>query len=200
MPGVLQRTLASASHRTAGLRATFTLGLGLLIAGPLGARTPQEYDLKAAFLYNFATFTEWPAEAFEKPDSVFVIGVLGDDPFGSILDEIVNGEHIGKHPIVVARYKRAEEVRNCHIVFISASESRRMTDIIHRLQSRPVLTVSDIPGFAEAGGLIGFITTNSIGLKINPAAIQGAKLNISSKLLRLAKLVSGNPVPHEPVR
>ena len=172
-----------------GRKAVLAFLLGWLVATPLAAQVSREYDVKAAFLYNFVTFTDWPADAFSSPDSPYVIGVIGEDPFGIALDEIVNGEQVKGRPLFVRRLTRIEDAARCHILFISASEARRLKDILSRLKDRPVLTVGDMPGFAQAGGAIAFTATTQVGLIINPAALHQAHLAISSKLLRLAQLV-----------
>jgi hypothetical protein len=167
---------------------------GLLAAGPSPAQMAlREYDVKAAFLRNFATFAEWPATAFPQPDSPFVIGVLGEDPFGPILDQIMNGEHIGKRPVLVRRCKRLDDARSCQLLFISASEAARLDEILRRLDGLPVLTVGDTPDFAEKGGQIGFVTTTSVRFNINQQAVRNAGLAISSKILHLAQLVQSPP-------
>jgi hypothetical protein len=181
-------------------KSTKALGLILALAFSGAAiasgQASREYDVKAAFLYNFITFTEWPADAFSEPVSPYVIGVLGEDPFGSALDEIVNGEQIKARPLVVRRFKRIEDMHRCHILFICASEARHLPEILRRLNGQPVLTVADLPGFAEAGGNIGFISDGRVKLVINPAAIRSSNLAVSSKLLRLAQLIpDGRPVP-----
>ncbi len=166
-----------------------------LAAAPGSAQVLREYDLKAAFLYNFITFTDWPDASFPSPESPYVIGIVGDDPFGFALDEIVNGERIKGRPLAVRRFKRLDELRHCHILFISASESRRLADCLRRLKGQPILTVSDMAGFTAAGGGIGFTPAPRIGLTINPAALRDANLVVSSKLLRLAQLTETRGVP-----
>jgi len=170
-------------------RAAVVFALGWLAVVPAPAQVPREYDMKAVFLYNFVTFTDWPPEAFSAPDSPYVIGVIGADPFGNALDEMVNGEQIKGRLLVVRRFVRVEDAARCHILFISASEARRLKDILERVRGRPVLTVGDLPGFAQAGGGIAFTPTAQIGLVINPAALHQARLAISAKLLRLAQLL-----------
>jgi hypothetical protein len=165
-----------------------------LIVAFLGAvsvpgQPSREYDVKAAFLYNFITFTDWPASAFGGPDSPYVIGVLGNDPFGMVLDQIVNGEKIKSRPLVVRRFRTLADIHHCHILFICASEEYRLPEILRWLRGQPVLTVADMPGFAEAGGDIGFISGPRVKFVMNPAAIQSGNLIVSSKLLRLAQLV-----------
>ncbi len=157
----------------------------------LGAETPRpasrEYDVKAAFIYNFATFVDWPSAAFPRSDSPFVIGVIGADPFGTALEEMVLGEQVKGRPIVVRHIDRGDRAAACHILFISASESARLGEILPYVQDRPVLTVGDAPGFIEAGGSIGFVTTNRVSFRINPVSLRASNLTMSSKLLRLAQ-------------
>ena len=171
------------------------LWLGLCAPGLSPAQVSREYDIKAAFLYNFITFTDWPEEAFNSPESPYVIGVVGDDPFGRVLDDIANGERIKGRPLVVRRVTQVGDARRSHVLFISSSEERRVSDILRRLRGHPVLTVGDVPGFAAAGGGVNFTMGERVGLVINPAALRAAKLNMSSKLLSLAKLVPEDPSP-----
>jgi hypothetical protein len=169
------------------------LGVMVLAASPgLASQRAEapEHQVKAVFLFNFAQFVDWPARA--TPDSApVVIGVLGDDPFGRVLDATVRGEHLGTRPFAVRRFARVEEIGACDILFISQSEGSRVDAILSDLGSRPILTVSDIHGFADRGGMIHFVTDrNHIRLKINVDAARAAHLTISSKLLRLAEIVS----------
>lgn len=176
--------------------AVVALALVLGVLPQVGAKVPGEYDVKAAFLYNFIAFTEWPAEAFDSPASPVVIGVLGKDPFGSSLEAMMSGERVKDRPLVVWRAARIEDLKRCHILFISSSEAKQLGEILSRLKTRPILTVSDIAGFAEAGGAVGFSTTGSVKLTVNPAALQTARLTLSAKLLRLARVLAQNsPLP-----
>lgn len=164
----------------------------LLGAGPaaLRAQAPPEYQVKAVFLLNFAQFVEWPPEAYAGADAPLVIGVLGADPFGDTLEETVRGERAHGHPLVVQRFRRAQDVRECHILFIAPSENGRLEPALAALPARHVLTVGDGDDFAPRGGTIGFRTAqNKIRLRINLAAAKAADLTISSKLLRAAELV-----------
>jgi hypothetical protein len=146
----------------------------------------RAYQVKAAFLYNFSQFVEWPPASLNSPNSPFVIGILGPDPFGSYIDELVAGEKMEGHPIVVQRYADIKELKNCHILYINLPNPG---NIVASLDSRSVLTVSDA-NFTRAGGMIRFFTEkNKIKLEINPAAAKAARLNISSKLLRVAQTV-----------
>lgn len=168
----------------------------LLLAGWWGgaprlcAQASREYDLKAVFLYNLASFVNWPESAFESPTAPFVIGVIGDDPFGRVLDEVVANEYVGKRPFEVRRFRRSDDPSRCHVLFIASSESRRMRDVLRRVRGRPVLTVGDVPGFAEGGGMIGFATDEDhLQLFINPEATRESQLSLSSKLLEVARIV-----------
>lgn len=153
--------------------------------------TSKEYQVKAAFLYNFVQFTEWPADAFSDTNSPIVIGILGDDPFSGDLDNLVRGEKVNNHPLVVQRYHQVEEIKACQILFISQSEAKRLEQIFARLKNRSILTVGDIDGFAQRGGMIRFITENNkIRFRINVAAAKAASLTISSKLLRSAEIAA----------
>ncbi|MBI2498179.1 MAG: YfiR family protein, partial [Opitutae bacterium] len=150
-----------------------------------------EYEVKAAFLFNFAQFVEWPAAAFPEPQTPLIIGVLGEDPFGADLDDTVRGEKIGSHPLVVRRYRRPEEIDRCHILFVSHSETGRLEQVVAGLRGRHILTVSDAAGYAVRGIMIRFVTEKSrIRLRINLDAAKADGLVLSSKLLRPADIVT----------
>lgn len=187
---------AGSQPRTAPLRLRpvrfFCAMLLLAIAGLASthAQVSREYQLKAVFLYNFAQFTDWPTNALAGTNSPFVIAVLGEDPFGPALDNVVRGERVQGHPIVVERYRTVQEIKTCHILFISESESRHLSAILDALDRKPVLTVSDIEGAAYRGVMIRFMMeSNKIHLRINVAAAKAGGLTFSSKLLRVAEIV-----------
>lgn len=172
------------------MAAIITL-LGSVWSAPAGvaAQPFREYDLKAVFLVNLASFVEWPPEAFASERSPFVIAVLGGDPFGRALDIAAAGQEAKGRRLIVRRARRAEEVRDCHIVFVSSSEAPRLRAVVRELAGRPVLTVSDIPNFTGAGGMIGLVLEDRrIVLYADPKAASAAALDISSKLLRLARI------------
>jgi len=166
----------------------------LLLAGPgLAAQNARasEYQLKAVFLFNFAQFVDWPADAFPDADTPVVIGILGDDPFEGLLDQTVRDERLRGHPFQVRRYQSVDEVKTCHILFIRRPDGARLEETLARLKDRPILTVSDVDGFAERGGMIRFVTDrNRIRLQINPESVEAAHLTISSKLLRVAEVIT----------
>ncbi len=161
------------------------------LEAPAETPPPQEYQLKAVFLFNFAQFVDWPPKAFPEAQTPLIIGVLGQDPFGVYLDETVRGETVNNRPLTVQRYHRVEEIKTCHVLFISRSEVDRLEKILADLKGRNILTVSDAEGFAARGGMIRFIIEkNKIRLRINLEAAKDADLVISSKLLRPAEIVA----------
>lgn len=165
----------------------------LLLLAPLVARAQpavsKEYQIKAVFLFNFAQFVEWPETAFPDANAPIRIGVLGDDPFGQALDEVVRGETIKGRPLTVARSRRLSDLSDCHLIFISKSESWRLDDSLEQLATRPVLTVSEVDGFAQRGGIIAFFSDGKkVRFEINPASARRVNLKISSELLSLGKI------------
>jgi hypothetical protein len=154
------------------------------------AQTPSaEYQVKAVYLFNFAQFVEWPAKAFPDPQRPLVIGVLGDDPFGNYLDETIRGESVNKRALTVQRFRRVGEVKTCHVLFISRSESDRLEQTFSSLKGRHILTVGDTDDFTQRGGMIRFVIEKSkIRVRINLGAVKAADLAISSKLLRVAEI------------
>jgi hypothetical protein len=174
--------------------SSVSLGLLLLLQHPArAADEPPEYQVKAVFIFNFSHFVEWPAQSLGAPGDPFVIGVLGSDPFGARLDEAVRNERIEAHPLVVRRFRTANELSACQILFIDRSEAARLGTILAALGHRPVLTVSEIGAAAQDGAIIQFaMESNRIRLRINVESARLAGLMISSKLLRLADIVGTN--------
>ncbi len=171
-------------------------GTPLAYAQTGDAPDSSEYLIKAGFIYNFAKFVEWPSAAFAQPDSPIVIGVLGTDPFGSVLDRLVQDKKIGQRGFVVRRYKWGKDLkdlkdlRDCKILFVSASEKAHADEIIQLVKWLPILTVGETPGFAEHGGVIRFtVEDNRVRFEVNVDAAHQADLNISSRLLTLAKII-----------
>ncbi|HZI34074.1 MAG TPA: YfiR family protein [Candidatus Binatia bacterium] len=157
---------------------------------PAHAEISKEYQVKAVFLFNFTQFIEWPTNAFPGTNAPLTIGVLGADPFGKFLDATVRGETVNGHPIVVKRFRRAWDVKECQILFVSRSEEQRVKAILASLKDENVLTVSDIEGFAQSGGIIRFVTEDGkIHFRVNLEAAKDAGLMVSAKLLRLAEIV-----------
>jgi hypothetical protein len=167
----------------------------LMILGLLGtlstaaqAQSSNEYQVKAAFLYNFAKFVDWPSDAFGGGNGALVIGVVGDDPFGGALDSAINGKTVNGRALVVRRLKWGQDLRFCHILFISSSERKHLPQIIQSLRGASVLTVGDMGQFNQQGGIINFVLeARQVRFEINSRGADQARLRISSKLLALAK-------------
>lgn len=158
---------------------------------PAHAEPNKEYQIKAAFIFNFAQFVQWPDQAFSSSDSPFYIGILGDDPFGSLLEKTIQGESIDQHKLVVRRSQSFEDLKNCQLLFISKSEEDHLSEILSKVDTRPVLTVSEMSRFCQNGGAIGFyLQGNKVRFEINPRAAQRGGLKISSQLLSLGKIVT----------
>jgi hypothetical protein len=190
---LLTRELNKRRGRCIGVVSVLMTLLVLLVLAPPVRSAPtvaSEYQLKAVFLFNFTQFVEWPPESFAESGAPLIIGILGDDPFGAYLDETVRGEMVNGRPLVVQRYRRVDDIKNCHVLFVSRSEAEHLTQVLSSLKGRSILTVSDLDGFTRNGGVIRFATVaNKIRLRISLDAAQSAKLMISSKLLRPAEIV-----------
>lgn len=196
--GILRSTIYP-QHKNIRLRKGLTefwlvLSASLLTTGMVilqKMEPSREYQIKAVFLFNFTQFVEWPDSVFHEPQVPLVIGILGEDPFGSYLDETIVGEEMSDHPLVIRRYGRIEEIKICHILFISQTETDHLEEIFASLKGRSILTVGDAASFTKQGGMIQFVTEqNKIQLQINAEAARGVDLTISSKLLRLAEIVT----------
>jgi len=163
-------------------------GLGGGISGPARG-APKEYEVKAAYLYNFAKFVEWPAVAFEKPQTPYSICVLGSDPFGQFLD-IAAAESVQGRRMTVRRVGDVKGVAGCHILFVSASERRKLPDILDALGKFPTLTVGENDDFTRGGGCMRFfLLGDKVRFEINVQATERAHLKVSAKLLSLARVV-----------
>jgi len=145
-------------------------------------------QVQSVFLFNFAQFVKWPTKAFPDSGSPLTIGVLGANPFGGTLESTVRGETVDGRRMAVKYSRRAEDLKNCQIVFISQSEAGRVGATLGTFQNTAVLTVSDIPRFCEQGGMINFVLEGGqVKFAVNTRPAKAAGLQISSKLLRLAK-------------
>lgn len=184
------------SYPCSGVRAALLILLMMaLLPTPLPAQTapaPTEYHVKAAFLYNFAKYIEWPATAFAGNPDRLLICVLGEDPFGNVLDELVGGRTVLGRRTVVRRFTHAEDAQGCHILFVSSSEENRIDPILRIVGKWHILTVGETDQFALRGGVIRFVTeSNRARLEINMKAAEQAQLTVSAQLLKLAQIVVG---------
>jgi hypothetical protein len=153
----------------------------------------SEYDLKAAFLYNFTQFVTWPNDVFIDPDSNFNICIFGTDPFAESLNNLVENEYVGKHPIKVVHINQEQQFKSCHMLFIAKDKIASIQNLDSQLGLMPILTIGDSLDFADKSGVIGFgLNEQRIKLRINLSAATARHLTISSKLLRLSEVIVKN--------
>lgn len=183
-----------------GLLSAVTMSLASLILGGSGLRiaadgnASSEYQVKAAFLFHFAQFVDWPAEAFKGADSPLTYCTLGEDPFHGALDATLNGKTVGARAFRVRHFKQVQELQECQVLFVGAGEKKAVLSALDVAKRGPVLTVGEAEHFVQDGGMIEFfLEDNKVRFNINLDAAERAKLKISARLLALAKTVIGGP-------
>jgi hypothetical protein len=188
-----------AAHCRVRLCATALAAVSALAgAPPTGAQaTPSvEYQVKAAFLLNFTKFIEWPANVFHGEKTPITVCVFGYDPFGSTLDEVIRGRTINGREVLARRINELPDLNSCQLVFVSEKEDKRLPDLLNSLKGASVLVVGEGEDFAERGGTIQFyLEGNRLRFAVNVDALQRDRLNVSSKLLALAKIVHDKSHP-----
>jgi YfiR/HmsC-like len=155
-----------------------------------------EYQVKAAFLLNFAKFVEWPSDTFQSEKAPIILCVFRHDPFGSTLDEIIRGKTINNREVSARRINELPDLKACQMVFVSNGEDKRLSEVLNSLRGASALVVGEGENFAEHGGGIQFfLEDNKLRFAVNVDAVQKARLSVSSKLLALARIVhdSGHP-------
>jgi hypothetical protein len=174
--------------------------LGVAVVALMLAATPaasqsviSEYEVKAAFLFHFAEYVHWPEHVFPDAKPSLELCVLGKDPFGPLLDKTIGGKSVLGRPLVIRRLTTIDAAAECQILFVSASETKGMPEIIRAVTGASVLTVSETEGFARRGGIINFrVENDNVRFEINPDAAQRSDLKISAQLLKLATVVHGD--------
>jgi hypothetical protein len=171
----------------------FLLAWASVWCDPVHSQTPpSDYEGKAAMLLNFVRFTDWPAEAFTSDQAPFVVGVVGKDPFGAVLDNTFSGKSVKGRSFIVKRLTADQNLKSCHLLFVSSSEKRRQRDLLDKLRGSPVLTVGETYDFRDHAGVVQFVEKDkSAGFSINLNAAKAGKLHISSNVLRQAEGVWG---------
>jgi YfiR/HmsC-like len=155
-----------------------------------GSVASSEYLIKAGFTYNFAKLMQWPEKAFPQQDSPIVIGILGADPFGNTLREVLTGKNVNGRSFVIKHLKFGAELKDCNILFVSASETAHLDEILRLVRGLPILTIGETPSFARRGGIINFILEDDkVHFEVNVEAAKQADIVISSRLLTLARIV-----------
>ncbi|MCP4694132.1 MAG: YfiR family protein [Desulfobacterales bacterium] len=193
---------SEAPRRPAGrfrVRARGRLAVWLLIGAlalptflePVRAASFKEYQLKAVFLYNFINFVTWPDEAFQAPERPFTIGILGEDPFGTFLEKVIATETFKGKPVMLKHGDAVQDLAHCQILFIGKTNRGRLDAVLESAPPRHVLTVGDHEGFIKAGGMVNLVHAGQrVRIEINVQRVHGAGLGVSSKLLRVAKIVT----------
>jgi hypothetical protein len=180
------RSSSAPACRRAALLALVVMTWTDLNATELRGKLTREYELKADFLFNFAHFVEWPSDTFADTNAPIVIGVLGDDPFGSILDKIAEGETIQNRKLVIKRSRQVKDLKDCQVLFIGKSERNRLRKIFASLDEASILTVGETAGFAQLGGVTRFfLQGNRLRFEVNLEAARHNGLKISAQLLDL---------------
>ncbi|HEY2615097.1 MAG TPA: YfiR family protein [Chthoniobacterales bacterium] len=164
--------------------------MSALLSGTLAAAPSQnEYALKSVFLYNFCRFIDWPDSAFSSASEPLIIGIVGEDPFGSLLTEAVEGEKYHDRPIRIDHYRGPGDIKHCHLLFVSHSEAGRVDQILAIVAGKSVVTVGETADFLDHGGMIALTPErNRVRLQINSGALHSVGLAVSSKLLRVADI------------
>lgn len=190
--------------RRVGKLSRISLAIAAVAACLLASRTlaiataHTEYEVKAAYLYNFGRFVEWPQNSAASHENEFTICVLGHDPFGPALDATISGEKIDGKNVVARRISKVEEAAGCRVIFITPTKGGQMKGILAALGNSGVLTVSDMPMFVDDGGMVQFVMTDErVRFEINLTAARQAGLNLSSELLKVAAKVTQGPVQGE---
>jgi hypothetical protein len=184
-----RQLVAGTARRASWLVPLFAI-LGCL-SSPLSAQRPSEYQIKAAYLYNFGKFVAWPPA--DRPSSDFDVCILGNDPFGSTLDQTISNATINGKKVAARRIGRAQEAGGCRIAFLAGSEAAHISSDLNTLNKMGILTVSDLPHFLDRGGMIQFvIEDDKVRFEVNLPAAQQAGLTLSSELLKVATRVMGS--------
>ncbi|MBI4605197.1 MAG: YfiR family protein [Planctomycetes bacterium] len=172
--------------------AALAFACAALFASGLRGDQQTEYRIKAACLFNFAKFIEWPPQAFKDASSPVVFAVLGTDPFGEILEHTLKGKPVSGRPIAIKRFARLEDLEPCHVLFVGGSEKERVAAVLGAARAARAATVSEIEGFAESGGVFRFyLKDQKVQFELNHRAAKESGLEISSKLLKVGTVVTG---------
>ena len=187
------RTCSTVNIHVRQVMLSMLITLSLMLSGSLESRAEtgnlNENEVKAAYLYNFAKYVEWPAAAFPRENTPLIMCIVGTSPLNEVIESLA-GKTVRNHRLVIRHFSRIEDLSECHILFINSSVKTPLNQILTSAATRSILTVSDSKGFASAGGVIEFVPIGGkIRFQINNRAAQLATLQISSHLLRLATTI-----------
>ena len=180
------------SHRKVGwvLAVLLYWASGTTVAGDADPGVAKEYELKAAYLFNFAKFVRWPATALPDADTPLVVGIFGSDRVAVALDALTKGRSVNGHPVQVKVMSDATNVAGLRVLYLDRAEDAGLSQIAPVFSSNGLLTVGESEAFAQAGGMIRLVVeANRLQFEINAGAAQRAGLSLSSQLLTLARKV-----------
>jgi hypothetical protein len=157
----------------------------------------SEYQVKTAYLYNFAKFIQWPEGTFTDTTEAIVIGIVGEDPFGNLLDEAISQRRAQGRPLRVERYHNLADIGHCHLLFVSRSEAKQQSELFRALADSNVVTIGESPDFTKEGGQVRFFLSKSqtIKIEINRTAVHRAGIFISSRILKIARIYKPEDQP-----
>ncbi len=176
------------------LRQWWAILLSLMLFSTISSRLaladqPSEYQLKGAYLYHFTKFVTWPDNAFTTEQAPFQICILGENPFGQLLDALTQ-KTIHNKPITIVELPTKQSIHHCHLLFIAQSEQDQLTDILAITQNKPILTVGDMPHFTQQGGMIQFMRVNdTLRFSINQKIALQSDLKISATMLQVGYVI-----------
>ncbi len=181
------------------MKSRFThIILLLFVFGALAGKAQQftEYEVKAAYIFNFTKFINWPESSFDNSTSPYVLGIYGNDPFGEIIKKIIGNRQSNDRKWVVKYYNRPEQIKKCHILFITDVRNSEVNQLLETIENKPILSVGDeVDQFCQQGGIINFTPKNSSKrFEINNKKAKKAGLSISSKLLMLSKIITTDEI------
>jgi YfiR/HmsC-like len=190
--------LGAMAPQCQGIRKCVALAALIIGASPFAAKLPAQQQkpdqnqVEAAYIYNFGKFVKWPTTSGTNQNSSFTICVLGEDPYGSILQSVLAGKFINGIPVTIKRVPQPQDAIDCRILSINTTDERRLREILTDLGPATVLTVSDMPNFTKRGGMIQFVTDGDrVRFEINRASSDRAGLVLASELLKVATVVRG---------
>ena len=189
--GDVRSTLGKGLSRARVLAASSLACLGWLTAACPQAfsQSPDEFQVKSAMVFNITKYVEWPAESFPGKGAALTICVVGTGPFGQALESL-KGTTVQGRTVIVKHVSQTEEISACQVLVINNSERRQLPAVLAKARQHGVLSISDIPRFAQKGGIIGFVSQEGrIRLEVNLSSAQSSRIKISSQLLKLAKIV-----------
>ncbi len=174
------------------LAAAALIAAGLGIPSRVSAQRSLEYEVKAAYLYNIVNFVTWPPDAFQSATDPVRVCIYGSDPFGPLLDRSIQGTVAGQRPMQAVRVDDAESLTKCHLIFLPSGNTDRIDQAVRTSGQLPILTVGESPDFLRRGGMIAFVIDGGrVRFDINQTAASSHGLTLSSRLLQVARTVSG---------